>query len=84
MLKVQSRAALDELAGRRKPAPAAVPKPDLSADAVAGLVRAGEQMVAAAQLLVDAAHAPVKPKKLEAIVQRDKAGKMEKVIINVI
>lgn len=83
MLKASSRAALEEISGKRRAAPAA-PKSDPSADVLAGLAAATRQMLEAAQLLASAAQAPAKPKKLEAIVQRDKSGKMEKVIINVI
>lgn len=83
MLKASSRAALDEISGKRHTAPAA-PKSDPSAYLLTGLADATRQMVEAAQLLASAVQAPAKPKKLEAIVQRDKAGKMEKVIINVI
>lgn len=83
-MKVETRGALDELAGRRRPQPVPAAKPEPAADPFAGLADATRQLVDAAQLLASAAQAPVKPKKLEAIVQRDKAGKMEKVIINVI
>lgn len=76
------------------PAPSFMPpKQELSAEVVAGLTEASRQMTAAAQKMASAAQAPQpmpqviqlppadKPQQLEAAVQRDKSGKLEKITI---
>lgn len=57
--------------------------PDTTTAALAELSTAAHQMALAAQAMTDAAQ-QVRPKQMEAIVQRDSAGRMEKVVINVV
>lgn len=85
MYKVENRAALDDLVGRRRPAalpaPVAAATPEPGSGALTGLVEAGRQMAAAAQAMSLAAQPQPKPRQLEAAVQRDKGGRMEKITI---
>lgn len=89
MLKVNNRAELAVLKGEKAEAPAPVAQPDPGVQQMQqSLTMMAGQMQQAAAAMIETARqvqaAQAAPKKLEAIVHRDKDGKMARVEINVV
>lgn len=81
----KSRAEIAALKGEKLPQPAAQPAPAAPAAPDTGeqLRATVEQLASAAQILAASAQSASKKKQMEAIIHRDKHGRMARVTINI-